>query len=208
MNRSKLALHIAVALLCVAILPLQHLNASPPEVRFFISTTVKWQSLKDDSPQELRTAKVQIYGHAEIIGLYSNGKLALLYSYVDYDPKKKTFSFAPEGLSVFLGTWKMAENNHLNVEYRFALGEMLACPIGATTEEECYGPRYKEPAEVAIWSATRRADGSIVSIEATPKYVAAPAHYVVLSHFDNQQEVMQTLRAAETALAKHLKSTP
>ena len=210
MSRSRAGLlNSVVTLFCAAILPLQTATATPPDVRFFVNTGVKWQSVRDDSPQQFNTAKGRIVGHTQIIGLYSSGKLALLYGYVEYDPKRRAFEFAPsEGFSVFLGTWKNTGDNHLNVEYRFALGQMLACPVGATTEEECYGPRYKEPAVIAAWSATSRADGSITSIEAIPKYYDTPGHYVALSHLVNRQEVMQILRSAERALAKHLNSTP
>lgn len=207
MIRTKPHLIGVIAFSCIAVLSSNRLNAKPPDVRFFIDTEIEWQPMRDGSPQQFKTARGQIYGHTQIIGVYGGGKLALLSGYVHYDPKTMAFQFAPsEGFAVYLGKWEKAEDGHLKVEYRFAQGDKLACPLGAKSYDDCYGFRYKEPSITATWSAACRADGSIASIEAPQKDAEHPMHYVPLSKLTNQLEVMEMLRYAEKLLSEHLKS--
>lgn len=144
-----------IVLACIVLATPRLLDANPRQPRFFINTAVEWHSARDDSPQQLSTTTGQIYGPTQIIALYATGKMALLFGYVDYDPKTRAFVFAPtEGFSVYRGTWKKIEGNHLQVEYRFALGGKLATPIGCKSYSDSYRARYKDPAVIATWSAT------------------------------------------------------
>jgi hypothetical protein len=209
MTRAKLELGAIFALLYLVIPSLQYLNANPPEVRFFINTAVEWRSERDNSVQHWNTATGQIYGPTQIIGLYSDGKLALLFGYVEYYPKTRAFEFAPtEGFSVYVGKWEETEKDSLKVAYRFALGEKLACPLGSKSYDDCYGFRYKQPAVVSEWSQIHLADGNIASIEARLKDDATPRHFVVLSKLTNYEEVVQILRSAEKKLSGHPTPSP
>src|SRR5262249_38351445 len=134
-----------IVLACNVLATPRILDANSDKARFFINTAVEWHSEQDDSPQQLSAATVRISGPTQIIALYATGKMALLFGYTDYDPKTKAFAFAPtEGFSVYRGTWKKIEDNHLEVEYRFALGGKLATPIGCKTYSDCYRARYKK----------------------------------------------------------------
>jgi hypothetical protein len=209
MTRFKVEFASIVAFLCIALLPQHYLNANSPDVRFFISTAVEWQSVRGNTPQQLETATARIYGLAQIIGLYGGGKLAILSGYVYYDPKAKAFEFSPgEGFTVDTGKWEKAEDNHLKVEYRFAWGEKLACPAGSTSYRDCDDAHYRQPAVIATWSVVSRADGTIASMEAHLLDTTSDRHCIALSKLSNQDEVMRILRHAEKELSEYRNLSP
>ncbi len=205
MNSSTLRCGALAALAWVTLATSHHLDAHPDGTRFFIDTAVEWQALAGDSPQRFETSEVPIYGATRLVVLFDGGKMALLSGYFNYEPGKKAFQFTPsEGFSVQIGKWKKTEGNHLRMEYRFALGEKLACPVGSRSYEDCYGFRYKQPATVATWSVASSYDGKITAIDAASTDEGTPRRYNLLLQLENRREVMQILKFAEKTLSQHV----
>jgi hypothetical protein len=194
-----------MVLACVVLATPPLLDAELNAPRFFIDTAVEWQTLAGNSPRVFETAVEPIYGPSRLVGLFDGGKMALLSGYFDYEPRKKAFRFTPgEGFSVHFGKWEKTQGDQLQVEYRFALGEKLACPVGSKSEEDCYGFRYKQPATVATWSVTTNRAGQFTAIEVPSSGEVARRKYISLLRLENRGEVMQILKFAEKTLSEHV----
>jgi hypothetical protein len=207
MNSSTVRFGVLIALACVALATPCHLDANPDGTRFFIDTAVEWQSLAGDSHRLFETTEEPIYAATSIVGLFDGGKMTLLSGYFDYEPKRRAFRFTPsEGFSVHIGKWEKTRGNQLQVEYRFALGEKLACLVGAKSDEDCNGFRYKQPATAATWSVVTNRDGQFTAIEAPSNGEVAHYKYISLLRLDNRRQVMQILKFAEKTLSEHVNS--
>lgn len=176
-----------------------------PGTKFFIDTAVEWRALAGDLPQRFERSELPIYGATSLVALFDGGKMALLSGYFNYVPKRKGFQFTPgEGFSVQIGKWEKTEGNQLRVEYRFALGEKLACPLGSQSDENCYGFRYRQPATVGTWSAATNGGGQFTTIDAPSTGEGARRRYSVLLRLENRREVLQILKFAEKNLLEHV----
>ena len=191
-------------LLCITLASPHHLEANPDGKRFFIDTNVEWLTLRGNSPRRFETSRVPIYGATTVVVLCDGGTVALLSGYFRHEPQKQAFVFEPsEGYSVQIGRWEKAAGNQFRVEYGFAFGHMLACPVGSQSYEDCYGFRYREPATTATWSVTANHRGEFTRIDAPSTGEVGSRRYTLLLRLRNRREVLQILKDAESALAKH-----
>lgn len=193
-------LRIAASFLLVALLPLRSFAASSSAAQFFIDTSAEWRSWRNDSPQKFSEASERIQGATTVLGLYPNGRLALISGFFSYDPKTREFNFdAGEGFGLSLGTWSQVNAERLQVEYRFAFADKFIC---STDDPDCE-KRYKRPPEKATWRITRGGHGNITAIERDTSSPYA-GRYILLQKLTNRAEVDSMIAYTE----KRLSGTP
>ena len=190
-------LRIAVSFVLVALLPLRPFAASTLAVHFFIDTSGEWRSWRNDSPQKFSEASERIQGATAVLGLYPDGRLALISGFFSYDPKTSEFNFdAGEGFGLSLGTWSQVNAERLQVEYRFALADKFIC---STDDPHCE-KRYKRPPEMASWKITRDARGNITVVE-PDTFSPYAGEYILLRKLANQAEVDSMIAHTEKTLS-------
>ncbi len=189
-------LRIAASFLLVALLLFRSFAASSPAAQFFIDTSGEWRSWRNDSPQKFSEASERIQGATTVLGLYPNGRLALISGFFSYDPKTREFNFdATEGFGLSLGTWSQVNAERLQVEYRFALAEKFIC---STDDLHCE-KQYKRPPEKATW-ISRGGHGNITEIEPDTSSPYA-GRYILLQKLTNRAQVDSMIAYAQKRLS-------
>jgi hypothetical protein len=166
--------------------------ATTATAHFFIDTSGEWRSWRNDSLQKFSTASERIQGATTVLGLYSDGRLALLSGFFSYNPKTREFEFDQgEGFGLSLGTWSQLNADTLQVEYRFVFADKLVCSDDPNCEQ-----RRKGSPEKTIWKITRGANQNIATIE-RDTLIPFPGPYVPVQKLANVAEVDSLVASIE-----------
>jgi hypothetical protein len=169
-----------------------------PLPQLFVQTNVEWRSAvpQEHSAPHARfkgrvipfaEAKERITAPTLVLALYQDGRLALLWMNVDYDPATQAFALeTSEGGTVDVGTWHEA-SGVLTVAYRFGFGytpgRQAAMPDQRQSDQ-----RYSHPAIKSDWTLTRDASGAITAIEAHFPREKAESRLTPLNKLTNPDE--------------------
>jgi hypothetical protein len=149
------------------------LFAAPPP-QLFVQTNVEWRSAvppEHSNPHArfkgrvipFAEAKERITAPTLVLALYPDGRLALLWMNVNYDPGAQAFTLeSSEGGTVDVGTWQEV-SGVLKVAYRFGFGYTPA-QQAAMPDQQQNDQRYSHPAIKSDWTLTRDASGAIATI--------------------------------------------
>jgi len=160
------------ALVCLLTVAL--VAAPPPQL--FVQTNVEWRSSIPPEHSAARAkskgrvvpfaeAKERITAPTLVLALYPDGRLALLWMNVTYDPATQALALGSnEGGTVDVGTWQEV-NGVLKVAYRFGFGYM-PMQQAATPDQQQNDQRYSHLAIKSDWALTKDASGAITAIRA------------------------------------------
>ncbi len=187
------------------------LCAAPPP-QLFVQTNVEWRSAAppgDSVPHAKFKGRVIPFGEATegitaptlVLALYPDGRLALLWMNVDYDPATQSFTLgSSEGGTVDVGTCQEA-NGVLKVAYRFGFGYMSA-QRAAMPDQRQNDQRYSHAAIKSDWPLTKNASGSIAEIHARFPREAQDSLLAPINAITNPEELDVFVTAGFTERAK------